>query len=112
MGTLKALLASFLLILPLASAGAEEGQLKETPSSTASSPVNYKALAEKFRGLAQTARENAEWHREMAASAPRGPKIKYRVIVIEHCNKIIALQEKLASEYTGLAATYEAKAKE
>jgi hypothetical protein len=114
MWTVKAralLLGLWLAVAPALVAAAlsdEHDRLAETLIKSANSPEDHRALATYFGTKAKAARQDANVHRQMELSYSHVGLPGQRMV--EHCQKLIALDKQIARENEALARNHAAEA--
>lgn len=104
-------LAAALAVTPAAAWTAEgTTSLEELVSKMADTPEEHQAVAEYFRGKAQSAMAEVEIHQRMGRSYGGG-KASAAAQMKVHCDRIAEAQALLAKEYEELARLHEAEAK-
>jgi len=96
---------------PAVAAQAAGGSLEELAVQLATTPEQHAIVANYYRRMATDARAEAERHRTMERAYGQG-KLRDKLKMQEHCGKLIASYEALASEYDELAKGEDAAAKE
>jgi len=99
--------ATILLVLPATLASAAQdpsASLEALAVELATTPAQHAIVADYYRAKAADARAEADRHRAMK-QAYSGGKLRDKMAMEEHCDKLIA-------DYTALAAEYDALAKE
>jgi len=94
---------------PPAQAGEGEGNLVELLVESADTPQEHQALAAYFRDLAGQRRAEAARHRSMAKHYG-GQKETTRRQGMEHCDRLVGLNEDEAAQYEALAKLHESQA--
>jgi hypothetical protein len=84
--------------------------LEELVSQMADTPQEHQAVAEYFRGKAQSARAEGEMHKRMGRGYGGGKASAADQMKV-HCDRIAEAQASLAKEYEELALLHEAEAK-
>jgi hypothetical protein len=99
-----------LLATPTFSA-AGSTSLEAIAIEAASTPEQFQALADHYKGKAAQARANAGTHKAMASSMVNSKSPNADSSMRAHCEQLVATYEKAATEYEAMAAAFEAKAK-
>jgi len=110
MHVLRLLVIATALAASPMSAVATEMDLEMVLVGSASTPAQHKALADYYRGKAEAATKEAKEHREMA-KAFGGNKLALIQNMVEHSNKLAALNEEMATQYKMLADAQDTLAK-
>ena len=86
----------------------EDDRLAETLMRSAKSPEDHRALAAYFGATGKAARQDANVHRQMELSYSHIGLPGQRMV--EHCQRLIALDNQIAREYEALARNEAAEA--